>query len=127
MVKRKQQFIYIIAITCICILFLSGCTSNDSFRKYSSAAKEFNKIYFGQGTVTNSGVVGLDNLWVENHPYLHDKPGSYVLLNGQNFASKNMLSETSNDITYTGAFSSYGEPNDPHEIRKGVIKASVVS
>lgn len=46
MAKSKQQFINIIAMTFICILFLSGCTSDDSYRKYSSAAKEFNKIYF---------------------------------------------------------------------------------
>lgn len=34
------------------------------------------KMYFGQGTATNSGVVGKDNEdWVKKHPFFHDYPG----------------------------------------------------
>ncbi|MHB8127740.1 MAG: PQQ-dependent sugar dehydrogenase [Mobilitalea sp.] len=82
------------------------------------------KMYFGQGTATNSGVVGIDNSWVFNHPFFHDYAGSYVLLNGQNFETRNIMIPDSDEITHTGAFSPYGEPNLPFETRKSVTKAS---
>src|SRR5699024_7277834 len=40
------------------------------------------KMYFGQGTATNTGVVGLDNDWVEEHPFFHDQVGDDVTLVG---------------------------------------------
>ena len=81
------------------------------------------KMYWGQGTATNSGVVGIDNQWVKRFPSLCDSPGSYIILNGQNFESQNILANP-NEIVYTGAFSPYGVPNREYELRKGVIKAS---
>lgn len=82
------------------------------------------KIYFGQGTVTNSGVVGEDNkYWLGERPFLHDYPGGYIILNGQNFETTNVLTG-SNEIVRTGAFSPYGVPNLPNEVRKGIVKAS---
>lgn len=102
-------------------------TGLPSYGDYSNSRVAFGpdgKMYFGQGTATNSGVVGLDNLWVFNQPNFHDSPGSYVMLNGQNFETRNMMLKTSYEIAYTGAFSPYGEPNMPFEVRKGVTKAS---
>lgn len=64
---------------------------------YSNSRVDFGpngKMYFGQGTATNSGVVGLDNLWVPDQPFFHDYPGSYIMLNGQNFSTKNMQIKT---------------------------------
>jgi glucose/arabinose dehydrogenase len=81
-------------------------------------------MYIGLGTATNSGVVGLDNFWVKEYPYFCDKPGSYILLKGQNFETLNMQISGAKESIFTGAFSTYGEPNDPHEVRKGVTKAS---
>src|SRR5699024_18206 len=44
------------------------------------------KMYFGQGTATNSGVVGTDNsYWVKNHPQFHDYPGEDIILKSKNF------------------------------------------
>lgn len=84
-----------------------------------------NKLYFGQGTVTNSGVVGNDNEWITVSPLLCDYTGDYVMLYGQNFESDNILTEAlPDDFAITGAFSPYGIPNLPYEIRKGYIKAS---
>src|SRR3954470_21145928 len=43
------------------------------------------KVYFGQGTVTYSGVVGLDNFlfgWLQKHPDFHDYPARDVTLRG---------------------------------------------
>ncbi|SET61719.1 PQQ-dependent sugar dehydrogenase [Lacrimispora sphenoides] len=84
-----------------------------------------NKMYFGQGTVTNSGVVGNDNEWVTVSPLLCDYTGDYTMLYGQNFATNNILTEgLPDDIALTGAFSPYGIPNIEYEIRKRYIKAS---
>ncbi|MFA9375275.1 MAG: sorbosone dehydrogenase family protein [Lachnotalea sp.] len=83
------------------------------------------KLYFGQGTVTNSGVVGNDNEWVDISPLLCDYTGDYIMLYGQNFESDNNMTEALlDDIALTGAFSPYGIPNLPYEIRKKYIKGS---
>ncbi|MGE5632589.1 MAG: PQQ-dependent sugar dehydrogenase [Caulobacteraceae bacterium] len=82
------------------------------------------KMYFGQGTATNSGVVGEDNnSWLGRYPYFHDYPGSTIVLSGQNFRTRNLQSACENDYAYTGAFSPYGVPNYPGEIAKGIEKA----
>ncbi|MHB8128254.1 MAG: PQQ-dependent sugar dehydrogenase [Mobilitalea sp.] len=84
-----------------------------------------NKMYFGVGTATNSGVVGLDNEWVELYPSVCDLPGDYIILEGQNFVTPNMLiDDMSSETVGTGAYSPYGVPNLPYEIRKGILKAS---
>ncbi|MBB2182900.1 hypothetical protein H0486_08425 [Lachnospiraceae bacterium MD1] len=102
-------------------------TGLPSFGDYSNSRVAFdidNKMYFGIGTATNSGVVGADNLWVKDYPQFHDYPGDYIILNGQNFTSNNVLIKASHESTQTGAFSPFGEMNIPYETRKGVIKAS---
>lgn len=82
------------------------------------------KMYFGQGTATNSGVVGLDNEWVYKYSFFHDFPGSYIMLNGYNYETKNMLIPAE-DIAITGAFSPFAGPNfQRFEIVKGAIQAS---
>lgn len=83
------------------------------------------KIYFGQGTATNSGVVGQDNeSWVKKYSFFHDHPGSTICLRGQNFVTRNFFTNSENDITCTGAFSPYGIPNCREEMVKGVTRAS---
>lgn len=85
---------------------------------------EDGKMYFGQGTATNSGVVGLDNTWVKDYPFFHDYPGSQLHLIGQNFLTPDTRSASSEDIAYTGAYSPFGVPNVPFESVKGIEKAS---
>jgi glucose/arabinose dehydrogenase len=82
------------------------------------------KMYFGQGTATNSGVVGLDNEWIFKCPFFHDYPGSYIMLNGQNFITKNVLMPF-DDLAYTGAFSPYAVANlQRFEILKSAIRTT---
>lgn len=82
-------------------------------------------MYFGQGTATNSGVVGLDNKWIEEYALFHDYPGSYIMLNGQNFKTKNILMDFSDETVLTGAFSPYGVPNtQKFEVIRGITKAA---
>lgn len=98
-----------------------------SYGDYSNCRVAFGmdgKMYFGIGTATNSGVVGLDNNWLLEHPFFHDYPGSYIILTGQNFPTKNVLVPQGNETAYTGAFCHYGESNVPNEIRKKETRAS---
>lgn len=82
------------------------------------------KMYYGQGTATNSGVVGIDNEdWVRKYPFFHDYPGSDIYLSGNNYASQNFLTESINDIAYTGAYSPFGVPTALNEHIKGLVKA----
>ena len=75
------------------------------------------KLYFGQGTATNSGVVGLDNRevtgWLDQHPEVHDIACQDVVLTGQNFTDKE-------DVT-TGAFVPYGTATKPRQLIKGQV------
>jgi glucose/arabinose dehydrogenase len=51
-------------------------------------------IYFGQGTVTNSGIVGLDNaipyLWLTQYPQVHDVPAKDIVLTGETVLAPNV-------------------------------------
>ena len=102
---------------------LSGLPSGGDYTNSKVVFDSDNKMYFGQGTVTNSGVVGLDNVWLSDHPFLHDYQGGYIMLQGQNFETKNFFIE-GDETVYTGAFSSYGVSNLPYEVRKGLLKVS---
>ena len=82
------------------------------------------KMYFGQGTATNSGVVGEDSHWLKKYPFFHDYPGAFITVTGQNFKSKNLLTEAKNDTVWTGAFSPFGVPSYQNEYIKGITKAS---
>lgn len=103
---------------------ISGLPCNGDFTVSNIAFGPEGKIYFGIGTTTNSGIVGEDNPWVYDHPLLHDVPPFQIVLNGQNFVTRNFLSNHEEEVAYTGAFSAFGEANSLYETRKGVLKAS---
>ena len=68
-------------------------------------------IYFGQGTATNSGVVGPDNAafgWLHRFPDFHDVPCETVTLTGRTFASENPLTPDEGDEAVTGAYAAFG-------------------
>ena len=70
-------------------------------------------VYFGQGTATNSGVVGKDNEkmgWLKRHPGFHDIPAQDVTLAGHNFTAGGVE---------TGAFLPHGTPSLPGQVIKG--------
>jgi glucose/arabinose dehydrogenase len=80
------------------------------------------EIYMGQGTVTNSAVVGVDNYifgWLQDHPEAHDVPCKDITLVGQNFESENPLTQDSNDKVTTGAYKPFGTPGTAGEVVKG--------
>jgi glucose/arabinose dehydrogenase len=80
-------------------------------------------VYFGQGTATNSGVVGPDAAqfgWLARHPDFHDVPAHDVTLVGQNFQSENPLTPgDKKDRAVTGAYLPFGTPSSPGQVIKG--------
>ncbi|MDQ4076402.1 MAG: PQQ-dependent sugar dehydrogenase [Chloroflexota bacterium] len=74
------------------------------------------KMYFSQGAMTNSGIVGLDAYesgWLRRQPEAHDLPGYDVVLTGVNAETRNPLSDDPNDQACTGAFVPFGTPTEP--------------
>ena len=72
------------------------------------------RVWFGLGTATNSGVVGLDNWavsWVRNHPEVHDIPYHDVELLGYKFQTPNPMAGLFGpaDIAVTAAYQSFNE------------------
>ena len=51
------------------------------------------RLFFGVGSATNSGVVGLDNWeWVQDAQQVHDEPWGRLHLRGYRFDSPNPFS-----------------------------------
>lgn len=102
---------------------LTGLPSSGDYHNNNVVFGQDRKMYFGLGTFTNSGVVGLDNPWIREHSLGHDYPGSYIILQGQNFETQNILAGAPETIE-TGAFAPFGVSNLPNEIRKGIDRPS---
>ncbi len=65
------------------------------------------KLYFSQGAMTNTGIVGLDAYelgWLGRLPHAHDIPGYDIVLTGFNVETENPLSEEPGARARTGAF-----------------------
>jgi glucose/arabinose dehydrogenase len=81
-------------------------------------------IYFGQGTATNSSVVGEDNKefgWLLRRKDFHDIPCRDIILNGQNYTASNALTDDQNDQATTGAYSAYGVSTTAGQVVKGML------
>lgn len=81
-------------------------------------------LYFGQGTATNSGVVGPDNAdygWLTRNPKFHDVPCEDITLTGENYTSDNPLTEAKGDKVTTGAYSAFGTPTTKGQGIKGQL------
>ncbi len=74
------------------------------------------KLYFSQGSMTNTGYVGLDAYelgWLRLLPHAHDLPGYEVELAGINIETPNPLSNDSRERASTGAFAAFGRMTEP--------------
>jgi glucose/arabinose dehydrogenase len=81
-------------------------------------------VYFGQGAITNSGVVGEDNFffgWLTARPFLHDVPGRDITLVGQNFSSQPVIPPAPVPIVSTGAFAPFGTKTEPGQVIRGQL------
>ena len=84
-------------------------------------------LYFGQGAITNSGVVGEDNAlfgWLTVRPQMHDIPARDVVLRGQNFESGPILPPVPAKVVTTGAFVPYGTKTTPGQVIQGQVPAT---
>jgi glucose/arabinose dehydrogenase len=65
------------------------------------------RLYFSQGSATNSGIVGIDNDlpdlgWLADAPQIHDVPAKSITLTGKNFTTPNILAPGPKNISSTG-------------------------
>jgi glucose/arabinose dehydrogenase len=70
-------------------------------------------LYFSQGAMTNSGIVGLDAYelgWLRRLPHAHDLPGCEIELAGVNVETADPLDENGAGAAITGAFVPFGQP-----------------
>jgi len=83
------------------------------------------KLYFGIGTATNSGVVGLDNIergWVAKAPDVRDIPCHDLKLKGTNFNVNNPLTPKDlHDEAATGAFQAFGTTTARNQVIPGAL------
>lgn len=96
-----------------------GLPSLGDHRTTGPAAGPDGKLYFGQGTMTNAGVVGDDNAlagWSGRFPGSHDVPCRDVVLAGENF-------ETGGS-TRTGAYQPYGTPGEAGRKVYGALRCN---
>ena len=76
------------------------------------------KLYFSQGAMTNTGIIGLDAFelgWLRRLPHSHDLPGYDVVLTGVNVESSNPLNGEVSACTQTGAFVPFGTQTEPNQ------------
>jgi glucose/arabinose dehydrogenase len=69
------------------------------------------KLYFSQGAMTNTGIVGLDAYelgWLRRLPHAHDLPGYDITLAGVSIETENPLSQERAARIRTGAFAPFG-------------------
>lgn len=81
-------------------------------------------LYFGQGTATNSGVVGIDNAefgWLYRHPDFHDTPCRDVRVRARNYTTPNPLTPDPDDRVTTGPFAPFGTPVDSGQTIRGRV------
>jgi glucose/arabinose dehydrogenase len=84
-------------------------------------------LYFGQGAITNSGVVGEDNAlfgWLLKRRNMHDIPGQDIVLRGQNFESGPIFPPVPAKVVTTGAFVPRGTPTHPGQVIRGRVPAT---
>ncbi|GMU23744.1 MAG: hypothetical protein AMXMBFR13_38220 [Phycisphaerae bacterium] len=105
---------------------VAGLPSEGDHHNNQLTAGPDGKIYFGQGTATNSGVVGLDNFhmgWLQKHRNFHDIPAESIKLVDRTFATANPF-ETTDEIVKTAPFHPFGEVVEGDLTVTGQVKAS---
>jgi glucose/arabinose dehydrogenase len=74
------------------------------------------KLYFSQGAMTNTGIIGLDAYalgWLRRLPHSYDLSGYDITLNGVNIETPDPLSSAEDARTQTGAFAPFGQRTEP--------------
>lgn len=107
---------------------ITGLPSLGDHHNNQLAAGPDGKLYLGQGTASNSGIIGIDNYafgWLGKHPEFHDLTPFPIELTGKRFITINPLKLTSEKealLVKTRAFQPFGEAGEDR--MTGNIKAS---
>jgi glucose/arabinose dehydrogenase len=84
------------------------------------------KLYWGQGSATNLGVVGADNFgyeWLPKFPHVCDVPAADVVLTGRNYPFRDVLGGLTKSVE-SGAFLPFGTPSSPGQVILGNPKCT---
>ncbi len=84
------------------------------------------KLYWGNGTTTNTAIVGADNFayeWLQHFPDGHDIPGQDITLTGRNYQYRNVLGDVTQTVS-TGAYVPFGTQTKPGQVIKGDVKCN---
>jgi glucose/arabinose dehydrogenase len=84
------------------------------------------RLYWGQGSATNMGVVGADNFgyeWLASHPGVCDVPAQDVELVGRNYEVPNVLGNPLTSVQ-SGAFVPFGTSTTAGQVVSGAPKAN---
>jgi glucose/arabinose dehydrogenase len=84
------------------------------------------KLYWGQGSATNLGVVGADNFayeWLDKFPQTCDVPAKDITLIGRNYEYKNVLGDLKETVR-TGAYVPFGSETTPGQVIEGQVKCT---
>jgi len=103
---------------------LTGLPSLGDHQNNQLAFGDDGWVYFGQGTATNSMVVGPDNAlfgWLPLFPEFHDTPCEDVTIAGMPFESPNVLTPDPNDVALTSPYQGSGVALDPGTTVPGAV------
>lgn len=102
---------------------LTGLPSLGDHKNNNLALGPDGKLYLLQGTVTNSGIVGLDNwvLWGRFFPAPHDIPCQDITLRGVNVKTADPRSLLPFSRVQTGAFSPFGHTTRAGQLIRGQL------
>jgi glucose/arabinose dehydrogenase len=84
------------------------------------------KLYWGNGTATNTAVVGADNFayeWLRHFPTWHDVPGQDITLTGRNYEYHNVLGDVTKTLR-SGAYVPFGTETYAGQAIKGEAKCN---
>ena len=101
---------------------LDGLPGFGNYHTNTVAIGPDEKIYFGQGAHTNSGIIGADSLhvaWLGRLPHDPDIPGFDVRLAGWNAETSDPQEKNGTGKIITGAFAPYGQPTSPGQFVRG--------
>ena len=96
-------------------LILDGLPGLGNYHTNKAVVGPDGKLYFSQGALTNSSVIGLDSLdlaWLRTVPHECDIPGYDITLTGWNAETRDPRRETPGSVR-TGSFALFGEEAHP--------------
>lgn len=131
-VSNRAKISYVDVKSGVVSDIIVGLPSLGNFKNTQMVFGPDGRLYFGEGTVTNSGVIGKDSYpWLKLIPMLHgvpkyyDIPGKNITLTGQNFETSNILTRhNATDNSTTGAFVPFGNYTYKNQVILGDNKCN---